>query len=266
MKFIAEIGWNFLGDLNLAKKMVEAASKANASFAKFQVWDPKFLREGPWDTDGRREIYKKSFLNLDKLEELKEICSFNKIMFLASVFEKRSLDLLKKVDNTNVKIPSHECNNWELIDDARESFENVFLSIGSVSANDFNQILTRYGNKNNVTLMHCVSSYPLKEEHVNLPKLVRIKNRSEVLGYSSHFMGIEDAIAATALGASLIEKHFTINRELQGRDNKFALLPDEFKKMVFDCTTVNKMLLDKGDGIQNIEEEVALVMRGRWNG
>ena len=266
MKFIAEIGWNFLGDLDLAKEMIIAASKAKADFAKFQVWDPKFLKEGPWDADGRREIYKKSYLNLDKLRALKEICLANRIQFLASVFEKRSLELLRKVDDRNIKIPSHECNNWALIDEARSSFENVFLSIGSISERDFERLLNRYGNEKNMTLMHCVSTYPLKEEHVNLPKLMRIRDKCLMLGYSSHFLGISDAVAATALGADLVEKHFTTNRELPGRDNKFALLPKQFKKMVLDCETVRKMLLDRGDGIQSVEEDVAQIMRGRWNG
>ena len=266
MKFIAEIGWNFLGDLNLAKDMIVAASEAKADYAKFQVWDPKFLKKGPWDIDGRRNIYEKSYLNFDKLVALKEICLKNQIKFLASVFEKRSLGLLRKVDDRYVKIPSHECNNWALIDEARSSFDNVFLSIGSISEKDFERLLELYGNEKNMTLMHCVSTYPLKEENVNLPKLMRIRAKAQMLGYSSHYMGVSDAIAATALGADLIEKHFTTNRELPGRDNKFALLPTQFEEMVLDCKSVHNMLLDRGNGIQNVEEDVAKIMRGRWNG
>ena len=96
-------------------------------------------------------------------------------------------------------------------------------------------------------LMHCVSTYPLNPENVNLPKITRLNKKCKNIGYSSHFFGIDDAVAATALGVEVIEKHFTTNRKLPGRDNKFALLPKEFKKMVNKCKIVNEMTYDKGN-------------------
>jgi sialic acid synthase SpsE len=266
MKYIAEIGWNFIGDLDLAKEMVAASKTAGADFAKFQLWNPNHLKSGPWDSDGRREIYKKAYLDDKKVERLISVCAENEIEFFASVFEIRSLDTLAKIKNDYVKIPSHECNNWALIDNAIEKFGSVFLSVGAISSKDFSQLLDRYSKVDNVTIMHCVSTYPLKSENVNLPKLVRLKDRCGSVGYSSHFTGIEDAVAATALGVSLIEKHFTTSKELPGRDNQFALLPDEFKNMTEACDLVESMLGDLGDDIQPVEVDVANVMRGRWDG
>ena len=265
MEFVAEIGWNFLGDLSLAEEMIAAASNANATFAKFQVWDPANLKTGPWDRDGRREIYQKARLDIEKLEKLYVMCGSHKIKFLASVFEQKSLKILSKIDKDYVKIPSHECNNWELIEEARETFNNVFLSVGAISNNDLDELLRRFGGDQNIVVMHCVSTYPLEPSHVNLPKLNRLKKQCKRTGYSSHYTGLEDTIAATAMGVELIEKHFTTNRDLPGRDNKFALLPHEFKQMVNGCKIVEKMLHDRGDDIQDVELDVAHIMRGRWN-
>ena len=114
--------------------------------------------------------------------------------------------------------------------------------------------------------MHCVSTYPLEGSKVNLPKIERFKEQCQKVGYSSHYTGVQDAAAATALGATLIEKHFTTDRNLPGRDNKFALLPNEFRKMTEDCDIISAMLQDLGDDIQDVEMDVAKIMRGRWNG
>lgn len=265
MKYIAEIGWNFVGDLSLAFDMVKSASDANATFAKFQVWNPKFLKEGPWDTDGRREIYEKASLDTGKLRELHGACVSTGVGFLASVFETRSLDILASIDTECVKIPSHECNNWTLIDAAISTFRSVFLSVGAIDKVELEHLLSEYAGNPKVTLMHCVSTYPLSPVNVNLPKLIRLRQKCSKLGYSSHYTGIEDAVAATALGVTLIEKHFTVDRDLPGRDNKFALLPDDFTQMVASCDIIAQMLTDRGDGVQEVEVDVANVMRGRWN-
>lgn len=266
MDYIAEIGWNFLGDISLAKKMIAAARDADATYAKFQIWDPEHLKSGPWDLDGRREIYQKAFLNDEKISFLQQVCEEEGIKFLASVFETRSLSKLRLLGAVNVKIPSHECNNWQLIDQAILSFDHVFLSVGAVSQSDLLSILEKYSKVSNVTIMHCVSTYPLASDNVNLPKLLRLKLECANIGYSSHYTGVEDAVAATALGAKLIEKHFTTDRELPGRDNKFALLPNEFHHMVQSCNNVHCMLKDLGDDIQPVEQDVAKIMRGRWDG
>jgi len=266
MKFIADLGWNFVGDLALAEQMIKAASESGADYAKFQVWNPDNLKDGPWDNDGRRQIYQKAFLDKQKILYLKDLCHQHQIHFLASVFELNSLELLNSITSDVIKIPSHECNNYALVDKARHSFKEVFLSVGSVNSSDFDEIQSRYSNDPAITLMHCVSSYPLQASNVNLPKLIRLKSRSGKVGFSSHYTGIEDAIVATSLGSCLIEKHFTIDRELPGRDNKFALLPTDFSSMVNSCRQVQKMMFDHGDDLQESELDVVNVMRGRWNG
>ena len=113
--------------------------------------------------------------------------------------------------------------------------------------------------------MHCVSSYPLLEENVNFPKLKKIKDKHEDVGYSGHLNGIEDAIAAISLGAVVVEKHFTIDNELPGRDNKFALLPEEIKKIKKYIDVFYKMNQDKGIDVQECEMDIYKNYRGRWS-
>ncbi len=113
--------------------------------------------------------------------------------------------------------------------------------------------------------MHCVSSYPLLEENVNLPKLDYIKKFTDRIGYSGHTKGIEDAIAAMSMGAKVVEKHFTINNKLPGRDNLNAILPNEMSKLRNFKNILEKMSINKGYGLQKCELDIFKNYRGRWS-
>ena len=265
MKFIAEIGWNFIGDMALAKRMVVAAKEAGADYAKFQVWDPKSLKPGPWDKDGRREIYEKAFLDDGRIKELHEMCRQVGLGFFVSVFELDSLRRVANISTEVIKIPSHECVNWPLIDLALETFNEVFLSVGALDEMQLNELIERYQKYENLVVLHCVSSYPLEIDRVNLPKLKFLREKFSTVGYSSHFTGTIDAILACTLGADYVEKHFTVDNNLPGRDNKFALLPDAFKSMIADAELARAAMVDCGLGMQDCEADVATVMRGRWS-
>ena len=113
--------------------------------------------------------------------------------------------------------------------------------------------------------MHCVSSYPLEETNVNFPKLIKIKQLHNKIGYSGHLKGISDAIAAISLGAQIVEKHFTIDNDLPGRDNKFAVLPGEMKKICDYRDSFFNMSFDKGLDVQDCELDINKNYRGRWS-
>jgi len=264
-KIIAEIGWNHLGNISLAKKMVRAARLNGAHICKFQFWSEKKLKKGPWDYDGRRKIYKKSELSIEKIIKLKNFCNENKIKFLTSVFNKDDAIKLKKINLKVIKIPSHECTNNELIDYSLKNFKEVILSIGACTKKEFHKITKKYKNKKNLIVMHCVSSYPLKEENVNFPKLYKIKKIFNNFGYSSHYPTIDDCYAPIFLGAKYIEKHFTIDNNLPGRDNKFAITPKELKKITNYINLNQKFHIDSGLDLQKCEKEIFLVYRDRWN-
>lgn len=262
---IAEIGWNFLGDLKLAKKMVDNAVDAGCKYIKFQIWDPKNLIAGPWDNDGRRAIYNKSYLDHDKYEELYNYCSEKKVNCFASIFDQDGYNLLKKISRSYIKIPSTEAYDLDLIKKSLNDFENVIVSTGALKKNELDNLIKLKKFKN-LSLLHCVSSYPLEYKNLNFDKFHYLKKNFENVGYSGHAEGIEDAIYALSHGAVIVEKHFTIDRSLDGRDNKFAILPSQLKIICdFEAKIqeINKNT-KKDLGLQDIELDVFKNYRGRW--
>lgn len=265
IEIIAEIGWNFLGEITLAEKMIKAAKTSGASIAKFQFWDPNTLKAGAWDTDGRREIYNKSALNIEKIQKLDEICSANNINSLYSVFTLKGAKLIQSIGHKKIKIPSHEIANKDLISYCSKNFEFVYLSTGAsvkeevIHAND----ILKKGNAG-YNLMHCVSSYPCNIDIINLPRINWLKSFHTNVGFSDHTKNVHAPSIAIALGVNVIEKHFTLNNELPGRDNKFALNPDEFKDMCKLISDTDKMLIDQGKDFQHSEKDIKNNYRGRW--
>ena len=264
MIIIAEIGWNHMGDMELAKEMIDSAVESGADICKFQTWSEKKLKAGPWDTDGRREIYKKAQLSEDNHKYLIEECEKNNVEFLTSVFEKNSINLLKNIGVKKIKIPSHEIYNIELISEACSYFEEVLISTG---ASEWKEIINL---KNNITFsnavfLHCVSAYPCDCEMINLPKILKLKEIFNKVGYSGHLQGIDDAIAAISLGAIYVEKHFTIDNKLPGRDNQFAILPNDLMKLYHFRNNFEKMNINQGLNLQDSEKDIFDNYRGRWN-
>ena len=264
-ELIAEIGWNHMGDMKLAEKMISEASKSGADYCKFQTWKVKNLKNGPWDSDGRLEIYNKAELSDENHLQLVKLCEKYKVKFLTSLFNIGDLDFVSKLSSKAIKIPSHEIYNLDLIKKSCENFKKVFISVGACEWEEFNNILKSGINLKKVFFMHCVSSYPLSEENVNFPKLYKIKEKHSQIGYSGHLKGIEDAIAAISFGASIVEKHFTIDNNLPGRDNKFALLPSEMKQISNYRDIFSKMNIDKGLDVQDCEMDIYKNYRGRWS-
>ena len=174
INLIAEIGWNHMGDMDLAEKMIISAKKSGADFCKFQTWSEKNLKPGPWDKDGRREIYIKAGLTEEKHHKLKKICNDQKINFLTSVFNLKDLPFVSKINSEIVKIPSHEIHNLQLIEKASELFSKVLVSTGAAQWSEVEKI-SKIQNKSKIILMHCVSSYPCNLENINFPRLEKLK-------------------------------------------------------------------------------------------
>ena len=269
MEYIAEIGWNFMGDVDLAEKMISAASASGATTCKFQYWNPEKLKKGAWDEDGRRQIYEKAKLSEEKILQLAELCEANNIKFLMSVFNCEDLQFVTKFSKRAIKIPSHEVANLELIDMALCEMKEVHLSLGACSKEELMEVADlvdkRRPNDANVTAMHCVSSYPCEDKNINLPRLDFIKELFNCsLGLSDHTTSAIVPALAVVKGVSVIEKHFTVDRDLPGRDNKFAMLPNMFKEMVNNCASANNSLVDHGVEAQESEKDTIENYRGRW--
>tara|TARA_Y100000590_G_scaffold470467_1_gene665410 strand:+ start:5407 stop:6207 length:801 start_codon:yes stop_codon:yes gene_type:complete len=264
IKIIAEIGWNHMGDMDLAKEMINAAKEAGADYAKFQTWSVKNLKSGPWDHDGRLEIYQKAELTQEKHFYLKEACDQIGIDFLTSIFNINDADWLKDLDDTLIKVPSHEVYNIELVEKLDGLFDNILVSTGAASWEEIERIKSVVNNSH-LILMHCVSAYPCHPKNINLERINDLKEISSKVGYSGHLPEIYDALASMDYGVSFIEKHFTIDKSLPGRDNEFAILPAELKIICDYRDRYLDMKIYHGKDSQSIESDIIENYRGRWS-
>lgn len=266
---VAEIGWNFLGNLKLAKKMIYAAKNSGADAVKFQIWDPSNLKSGPWDKDGRIEIYKKAYLDKKKYLYLKKYSKKISIKCFASAFNINGLKILKSTKDSWVKIPSHESYNTNLIKFALKNFNKIFISAGCMKKNELDKLINFIKKNKNfykkTCLLHCVSSYPLNSENCNFEKFHYLKKRFNSVGYSGHYKGIEDAVYALFNNAEIIEKHFTINNNLPGRDNKFALNYHQFSELSKLRDLCKSFTKKRGLGLQRCELDIYKNYRSRWS-
>jgi sialic acid synthase SpsE len=264
VKLIAEIGWNHMGSISLAEKMIKAAKKSGADFAKFQTWSVDNLKPGPWDKDGRRQIYEKAELSKEDYSKIQKICKKNKIKFLTSLFNHKDYELIKHLKSDTIKIPSPENRNVNLLKFVSKKFKNILLSTGAAKINEIKKSV-KYLNKNHVTVMHCVSSYPCNDENVNLSRISKLKGIGNDLGLSDHSIDILSCTLSLSLGISLIEKHFTIDNKLPGRDNKFAILPSQFLKLKKNVERYKIMMKNNNETFIAQEKEIRKFYTGRWS-
>ena len=265
MKIIAEIGWNHMGDMDLAEEMIAAASESGANIVKFQYWDPEYLKEGDWDSDGRREIYNKARLDKDKISQLIELSDKYECEFLISVFGTIGAKLMFDIGQTNIKIPSHETTNKKLIEFCSRKFSNIYFSAGASTKQEIlNAVKILKEGSADFNLMHCVSSYPCPDEKINLRRIKWLSTLSENVGFSDHTKSTVIPAISVAYGASVIEKHFTIDNKLPGRDNENALEPKEFSEMVKNIHLANSSLIPLGNEYLDIESDTVNNYRGRW--
>ena len=267
IEVIAEIGWNHCGDMQLAKDMAKAAKESGATYAKYQTWSVDRLKPGSWDKDGRREIYEKAELSIRDHIELINYCDEIGITFLSSVFSIADAKLLIELGCTEVKIPSFESRNRKLISFCDEHFNTIFMSTGTSTLQEIEKSIKSMSLNACWILMHCVSTYPCEPKQANIPKMKKLmKVTKKIVGYSDHIQGVESAKVAIGEGAEVIEKHFTIDNNLPGRDNKFAILPHEMKDLTDYIKMREDMFISHGYGFQESEADSRKNYAGRFNG
>ena len=261
---IAEAGVNHNGSTELAKKLIDVAVEAGADAVKFQTFKAEKLvsknakkatyqKENMNDSDDNQlNMLKKLELDIDTHNELIEYCNKKNIMFLSTPFDHDSIDMLNDLNLPIFKIPSGEITNLPYLRHIGSLKKEVILSTGMADmkeVEDALEVLVKSGTpKENITLLHANTMYPTPMEDVNLKAMVTIGNTFDVaFGYSDHTLGIEVDIAAVAMGASVIEKHFTLDKTMEGPDHKASLEPDELKAMVQAIRNIEKAM---GDGIK----------------
>jgi N,N'-diacetyllegionaminate synthase len=274
---IAEAGVNHNGSLELAKQLVDVAARAGASAIKFQSFDadklaiktaPKAayqaLNSDPHETQS--SMLRRLQLSARDVAELKAYCDRVQIEFLASGFDELSVDMLIRIGVGKLKVPSGEITNLPLLRHVGSRGLPLILSTGMSDLEEVKAaltVLTAAGApKASITLLHCTSSYPTAMPDVNLRAMVSMRAElGTAVGYSDHTLGIEVAIAAVGLGATVIEKHITLSRDLPGPDHSASLEPQELVDLVAAIRNVEDAL---GDGVKRVasgEVENRLLVR-----
>lgn len=260
---IGEAGVNHNGDINIAKKLIDVAVSAGVDYVKFQTFKAdrlvtKTAKKADYQNanfnDGNEyqyEMLKNLELSNDDHLELMNYCKIRNIKFFSTAFDVEGIIYLEKLGLDYTKIPSGEITNFPYLKAVALCGKPVIMSTGMATQEEINdalQVLLRFGViKKDITILHCNTEYPTPMKDVNLKAMLAIRDHFGVnIGYSDHTLGIEVPVAAVALGASIIEKHFTLDRKLKGPDHAASLEPSELKNMVTAIRNIELALSGNG--------------------
>lgn len=272
---IAEAGVNHNGSLDTARRLVELARRAGANAVKFQTFKADRLattaapkaayQERTTDTDeSQHEMLRRLELSADAHRSLAEYCASLGILFMSTPFDEESADFLADLGVPAFKIPSGEINNLPLLAHVASKGKPLILSTGMAWLGEVERAVSTVWEAGNldVVLLHCVSSYPAAPADVNLRAMETMSKAFGVpVGFSDHTLGIDVALAAVALGASVVEKHFTIDRGLPGPDHHASLSPDDLEALVWGVRNVEAALGDGRKVPVAGERDTAVVVR-----
>ncbi len=258
---IAEAGVNHNGSIDLALKLIDSARASGADAVKFQTFradqlatrsahKAAYQERTTTATESQFEMLQRLELDVDDHRRLIDYCRKVGIQFLSSPFDAQSADLLAEMDLPLYKIPSGEITNLPFLDHVARKGRPIILSTGMSTLGEIEEAVTvlRTAGNNRLTLLHCVTEYPAPYAEVNLRAMHTLRVAFGLpVGYSDHTPGYEISIAAVALGAEVIEKHFTVDRSLPGPDHAASLEPDELEQMV---TAIRHVEVALGDGIK----------------
>jgi N-acetylneuraminate synthase/N,N'-diacetyllegionaminate synthase len=260
---IAEAGVNHNGDIQIAKKLIDAAVEAGVDYVKFQTFKAdnlvsKSAKKATYQTvnindgdDSQYAMLKNLELSHEDHLELMSYCSERNINFFSTAFDAEGVKYLNDLGLTFFKIPSGEITNYPYLKAVALCKKPVIMSTGMCSEKDIEnalEVLIKFGlSKEMVSILHCNTEYPTPMKDVNLKAMLSIKEKFQTqVGYSDHTLGIEVPVAAVALGAQIIEKHFTLDKTLPGPDHVASLEPNELKAMVLAIRNIE--LATSGDG------------------
>lgn len=257
---IAEAGVNHNGSLEIAKKLVDTAKKCGADIVKFQTINvnalvsknavmAEYQKKNLGFDKSQKEMLEKLALKKEDFYILADYCKQIGIQFLSTPFDITSINFLDPLQNM-WKIPSGEITNYPYLLEIAKTGKDIILSTGMSTLNEVEEALDVLKNNGagKVTLLHCTTEYPAPVEEVNLRAMKTMQDKLHCeVGYSDHTKGIEIAIAAVAMGATVIEKHFTLDKNMIGPDHKASLEPHELQDMI---NTIRRVELSLGDGIK----------------
>lgn len=274
---IAEAGVNHNGDINIAYKLCEAAKNAGADVVKFQTWktenlitkdvaQAEYQAENTGHAESQFDMLKRLELSYDEFSKIKEYCEQIGIIFSTTADDFESLDFVASLGVPFLKIGSGEIGNIAFLREHGRKGLPIILSTGMSTLEDIEISIQalREGGAKEITLLHCTTSYPCPTDRVNLLAMQTMKNTFKLpIGYSDHTVGIEVPIAAVSIGATVVEKHFTLDQTMPGPDHKASMEPKEFKEMV---EAIRKIEIALGNGKKEPtkeEKEIAKVVTKR---
>ena len=256
---IAEAGVNHNGNLKTAFKLIDKAKYCGADTVKFQSYKTeeiclenaslsKYQRNGKFKN--QFDLLKKYELNQDQIISLYKYAKKKKIEFMLSFFDTKSLEITKKINLNYIKVPSGEISNELLLRKISKLKKKIILSTGMSNIKEIKnalKILLRNGlSKKKITLLYCISSYPTHPNEIFLPEIKNFKKKFKInIGFSDHSKGKEAALGSVIMGATIIEKHLTLNNLIEGPDHKASTEPEEFRDMVKSVRNLEKMLIGK---------------------
>lgn len=274
---IAEIGANHNGDMDLARTMIDAAVNAGADCVKFQSWSPKTLiakeeydRNLKYNDSAKKhfgslnEMVEKYYLREEQHYELKAYCDTKAVDFCSTPFSEYEIDLLEKCEVPFFKVASMDINNVQLLNYLADRGKPIILSTGMSTLSEVDsalELLTKKGCKE-IALLHCISIYPPAYEDINLNNITMMQQTFDLpIGFSDHTIGFSIPLASVALGACIIEKHFTTDKELPGWDHEISADPYEMEVICRESANIARSMGSFVKTISKAEQEKKLKFR-----
>ncbi len=258
-KIIAEVGANHGGDMDLARDMIAAAADAGVDYVKFQSWQAETLPPG----DPNFDRHKKAQLSDDDHVELKEECDRCGVNFLTTCFDKDRVEFLSGLGLQTIKVASPDVGSVTMLKALREAFPHMIVSTGMAPESDVHAAVAALEG-HNFTLLHCVSLYPTPSHRVNMARMDWLRTLCPSVGFSDHTMGTYAAKLAIARGADFVEKHFTIDRNLPGKDQAVSAVPHEIREIVAYAEEVEHLMGDAHPSLSDEEERLRGIYVGKW--
>jgi len=265
IKIVADLSSNHMGDMGLAKQMIQKAAAVGVDCIKVQSWQAdKLSKNFPGNYKSTYERHKKTELSDEDHYELIDWCKINDIEFLTTCFDLNRVNFLSSLGLKSIKIASPDCASKKLIKKLMDHFETIIISTGMSTEEEIKDTIKLLGNHDYI-MLHCISLYPTPLNKCNLNRINWLKKQgAKRVGFSDHSIGIEASIAAMSMGIEVLEKHMTIDRKLSGKDQRMSTTPDEFMKICQWRDLCFKILGQHNPSLSEKELELRKVYIAKW--
>lgn len=262
-KIIADIGSNHMGDMKTAKLLIKAASEAGVDVVKFQSWQADKLRKNFTDYKYHYTRHKKAELSDKNHKQLIKWCKEYNVEFLTTCFDIGRVEFLSSLGLKTIKVASPDCSSFRLLEKLMKYFKHIIISTGMSTDKEVEAMIT-FTKGHKVTVLHCVSLYPTPLDKINLERMKWLQSFGVPVGFSDHSLGTEASKLAIAIGATIIEKHLTLSRDLPGKDQKMSTLPKEFKEIAEWARKVEIMKGKAHPVLSKEEKKLRKIYIGKW--